>query len=92
MMSEDEIKKELAMGNPVCPECSDSIMEAEYDSNGNGTFICPKCGYDIEEEYYDYFFDDDLYNSTDEDEPDAGCQACGGPYPQCKTSCSRFDD
>ena len=24
MMSEEEIRKELAMGNIVCPECSDS--------------------------------------------------------------------
>jgi hypothetical protein len=21
-----------------------------------------------------------------------GCQACGGPYPDCKTSCVLFDD
>lgn len=24
--------------------------------------------------------------------PPAGCRACGGPYPSCKTSCSMFDD
>jgi len=22
----------------------------------------------------------------------AGCAACGGPYPMCKTSCPMFDD
>ena len=47
----------------------------------------------IEAENYDYFFESELYNNDEyEDEPDAGCQACGGPYPQCKTSCDRFDD
>lgn len=33
MMSEEEIRKELAMGNIVCPECSDSLMNFEYDEN-----------------------------------------------------------
>lgn len=28
MMSEEEIRKELAMGNIVCPECSDSLMNS----------------------------------------------------------------
>lgn len=22
----------------------------------------------------------------------AGCRACGGPYPNCKSSCPMFDD
>lgn len=93
MMSEEEIRKELAMGNIVCPECSDSLMNFEYDENDNCIYICPKCGYDIEAENYDYFFESELYNNDEyEDEPDAGCQACGGPYTQCKTSCDRFDD
>ena len=48
MMSEEEIRKELAMGNIVCPECSDSLMNFEYDENDNCIYICPKCGYDIE--------------------------------------------
>lgn len=26
------------------------------------------------------------------DIPPAGCRACGGPYPHCKTSCKLFDD
>lgn len=55
MMSEEEIRKELAMGNIVCPECSDSLMNFEYDENDNCIYICPKCGYDIEAENYDYF-------------------------------------
>ena len=40
--------------------------------------------------------DDDYtygYGSDDDDDyiPE-GCRACGGPYPNCKTSCPLFDD
>ena len=70
MMSEEEIRKELAMGNIVCPECSDSLMNFEYDENDNCIYVCPKCGYDIEAENYDYFFESELYNNDEyEDEP-----------------------
>ena len=71
MMSEEEIRKELAMGNIVCPECSDSLMNFEYDENDNCIYVCPKCGYDIEAENYDYFFESELYNNDEyEDEPE----------------------
>lgn len=39
MMSEEEIRKELAMGNIVCPECSDSLMNFEYDENDNCIYM-----------------------------------------------------
>lgn len=64
MMSEEEIRKELAMGNIVCPECSDSLMNFEYDENDNCIYVCPKCGYDIEAENYDYFFSRANYTIT----------------------------
>lgn len=31
-------------------------------------------------------------NMEQGDIPPAGCRACGGPYPYCKTSCKLFDD
>lgn len=103
MMTEEEVKRELAAGNPVCPECCDAVMELEYDSRGDRVFVCPECGFDIEEDMYGYpTFDQYASNygyvhmhQDDydyEDEPDEGCIACGGSYPDCKTSCSRFDD
>lgn len=103
MMTEKEVKRELAAGNPVCPECCDAVMELEYDSRGDRVFVCPECGFDIEEDVYGHpTFDQYASNygyvhmhQDDydyEDEPDEGCIACGAPFPQCKASCSRFDD
>ena len=28
----------------------------------------------------------------DEEEMPEGCRACGGPWPECKISCSLYDD
>ena len=42
--------------------------------------------YGIDEE------DDDWYDDDDDDDIPEGCAACGGPYPQCTTSCKLFDD
>lgn len=36
--------------------------------------------------------DDDWYDDDDDDDIPEGCAACGGPYPQCTTSCKLFDD
>lgn len=93
-MTEEKIRRELAAGNPVCPECSNAIMEPEYDSQGNRILVCPNCDYDIEEDMYDYIFEDEFYGEDEpDDEPDEGCIACGcSAYPQCKSSCGRFDD
>lgn len=33
-----------------------------------------------------------VHKSYGGDIPPAGCRACGGPYPHCKTSCKLFDD
>lgn len=51
---------------------------AELFDNEDGTFDCCEC-----EETFDY---DDLYDVP------PGCESCGGPYPQCKSSCKLFDD
>lgn len=42
----------------------------------NGYTICNRCGAVMEQGEI----------------PPAGCRACGGPYPYCKTSCKLFDD
>ena len=34
----------------------------------------------------------DEYLIPRDDMPPAGCRACGGPYPHCKTSCKMYDD
>ena len=63
---------------------------------------CPTCGKKMEE--YDAFYTCDecdvfIYKrgyEPREEKPErmpAGCSACGNPaYPDCKSSCSLFDD
>lgn len=62
----------------VCPECK-TIMEYA-DEN---ILSCPNCNCWIEEDEY--------YSSLEEEVPEY-CQICGGPHPQCTTSCSLYDD
>lgn len=38
-----------------------------------------------------YPWDFTIRLSDDDDMPDC-CKACGGPYPDCMSSCSIFDD
>ncbi len=57
-------------------------------------WVCTECG--AEGWLGDYgsmcfdasYFDDD----EDEDSIPEGCAACGGDYPNCKSSCPLFDD
>lgn len=88
--NEDEIIQLILRGEAVC-DCG-ALMNLEDDQ-----FVCPNCGkvYDIGE-----YEDDGPYADVVdgcvliEPEPDipSGCTACGGPYPSCMSSCSRFDD
>lgn len=67
----------------------------------SGKWICPKCGKYVrqttvnrhfaEHETYDEY--DNYYDSNSYiiDMPEA-CKACGGPFPNCTTSCKLFDD
>ena len=69
-----------------CKECGELMMLKDGD-----VLVCPSCGYSIDRD--DYEADDySEYFDEDESEIPAGCMACGGPYPQCKTSCKLFDD
>lgn len=63
-----------------CPECGEPMAY----SSSQCLYKCPECGYEMDE--------DDYEPDADEDGVPFGCQACGGPYPQCKTSCTLFDD
>ena len=53
---------------------------------------CPNCNYWIEVDEYDSIGEFDEYYSSLEEEVPEYCQICGGPYPQCTTSCSLYDD
>lgn len=83
-----------------CPECN---AELEYDPEQEAV-ICTCCDrFFAEPDEVDYEIE--LYKiekaneeflkkwELDEyDEPPEGCVACGGPYPDCITSCKLFDD
>ena len=66
---------------PDCPKCGETMGYCYHKSE----FKCPSCGYIMDE--YDWERDDEKENDIP-----WGCKVCGGPYPQCKTSCKLFDD
>jgi hypothetical protein len=67
---------------PDCPKCGATMGFCYYKAE----FKCFECEYVMEEDDWDYIIEED------DSEPPFGCAACGGPYPQCKTSCKLFDD
>lgn len=95
-MTDYEIAKSFNDGIPVC-KCG-AAMEMDFITDH---FMCPNCGFEIED--LDEYFDNNPYSdivdewvfvedSDDYDKPGEGCEACGGPYPDCKSSCSLFDN
>ena len=70
---------------PACPKCKTtmgfSLAKQEYK--------CPSCGYIMDIDDWD---EDDLDDEEDEDGIPFGCSACGGPYPDCISSCNMFDE
>lgn len=82
MMDEDVILDFTGMC-PICPDCG-SLMGQDTETDD---FVCPDCGCRIsDDEGYA------LYEEEHDGDISFGCQACGGPYPSCKSSCNVFDD
>ena len=78
-----------------CDKCGTFMNSQSGFSVTNGTWVCTECGFvndvtedNIREDTPDYYSSD----TNDYDEVPEGCRACGGPYPQCTTSCKLFDD
>ena len=70
----------------VCDECY-SAMEVTRLDRKTRLVRCPQCGND-----YCIDNEDEIINDyCNEDIPEC-CVACGGPYPDCMTSCKIFDD
>ena len=79
-----ELMDYLNKGYAICNKCG-AVMDRKEDPEGGcDIYACPSCGWEIEELDYEYESADEM--------PPAGCKACGGPYPYCKTSCKMFDD
>ena len=83
----EEINKVLDKGMAICNECG-AVMEHVDGGLEPDTYVCPDpdCGtvYLVD----DYYYGDE----PPELEIPEGCAACGGPYPDCMTSCKMFDD
>lgn len=77
-----------------CPNCSNELIEAV---GASFDLECPVCEtkYNIEDDTDNGIpvaaEVDDYFESKNDDIPE-GCIACGGPYPDCMTSCKIFDD
>lgn len=85
-----ELMEYLNKGYAICNECG-AVMDRRPDpAGGCDIYTCPSCGWEIDEMEYEYEDEDEM--SEPGDVPPAGCRACGGPYPHCKTSCKAFDD
>lgn len=93
-----ELIEYLNNGYAICNRCGAVMRQAEDPKTGCGVYICPSCGLKVDEEDYEYESDEEvewteeMLDMEQGDIPPAGCRACGGPYPYCKTSCKLFDD
>lgn len=72
-----------------CVECGARMEKADGE-----VLVCPNCQHSVNIDDYGSEEEYDLYYSGVDglaDEPEC-CKACGGPYPDCMTSCKIFDD
>ena len=74
-----------------------NICNAIMDRDGNA-YRCPKCGAtaileDDEDEQYGIYYECEPREERDFfSEIPSGCLACGGPYPDCISSCNLESD
>ena len=80
-----------------CDGCGASLNNQSGFDPECGTWVCTECGYENEiaasetEDSYRYGYSSCDVEDEEEEVPE-GCAACGGPYPDCKSSCKLFDD
>lgn len=79
-----------------CDMCGTYMNYQEGSAGGlDGRWICPSCGTKVREmtAYNQLGRENDLQAMRwDYEEMPPGCAACGGPWPDCKTSCKLYDD
>lgn len=69
-----------------CDECDSVLNDQPGFSTDCGEWECTKCG------CINYIDEDNIIEEDEEDDVPEGCEACGGPYPDCKYSCNLFDE
>lgn len=88
-MQMDLIGEEKGNDGKIFVRCKSCGQYMDYQ---DGKWICPSCGTKVKEQT--------AYNKLEKenekgvnaffDEPDA-CLICGGPWPDCQTSCKLYD-
>lgn len=80
-----------------CRACKE-LMDFKPGFHGflDGWWVCPSCDVRVKERtiYIQLDRENNSYLESfdsDDDIPE-GCEACGGPYPDCRESCNLFDD
>lgn len=82
----------LNKGYAICNKCGAVMDRKEHPEGACDILVCPSCGWECSVMEYEYEEDDELAAIPDlEDDIPIGCQACDGPYPDCKWSCKMFD-
>ena len=92
-MEETKMKK-LSEYDWYCDECHEYLNDQSGFDAYCGYWTCLKCGNSNKIGKSEIIFDnheDFSYDDEDEEVP-VGCIACGGPYPNCMTSCKMFDN
>lgn len=87
----DSYGNEHPMGHIRCPWCrSELLLNYRYNiAECNGCGSSYKLFWNDAEQDWDIEVE---YSDKDTDEMPECCIACGGPYPDCMTSCKIFDD
>lgn len=77
-----------------CVECG-MYMMYEESNDILGRYVCSRCGKKVKEETLLNQLEREnrkFERSIKYDDIPEGCSACGGPYPDCTTSCKMFDE
>lgn len=104
----EELRRYVRDGYFICNKCGALMKARGSVLDPDQICYCPGCGWEIKAVDYRYegeSYDDE--EEEEDIELDwapgmdidmnsihipPGCAACGGPYPQCTTSCKIFDD
>ena len=85
--------KKLSEYDWFCDECHEYLNDQSGFDAYCGYWTCSNCGNSNKIGKSEIIFDKhDDFSFDDDEEMPFCCSACGGPYPNCMTSCKLFDD
>lgn len=92
-MEETKMKK-LSEYDWYCDECHEYLNDQAGFDAYCGYWTCSNCSNSNKIGKSEILFDNhDIFINKEEHEEMPQCySACGGPYPDCMTSCKLFDD